>query len=31
MGKAMGVIKSQAQGRADMAVVGAKVKAKLSG
>jgi len=31
MGKAMGVIKSQAQGRADMAMVGAKVKAKLSG
>ena len=31
MGKAMTVIKSQAQGKADMAVVGAKVKAKLSG
>ena len=31
MGKAMGVIKAKAQGKADMAVVGAKVKAKLSG
>jgi uncharacterized protein YqeY len=31
MGKAMAVIKSKAQGKADMAVVGAKVKAKLSG
>jgi len=31
MGKAMGVIKSKAQGKADMAVVGAKLKAKLSG
>ena len=30
MGKAMGLIKSQAQGKADMAVVGAKLKAKLS-
>src|SRR5262245_49129972 len=31
MGKAMAVIKAKAQGKADMAVVGAKVKAKLSG
>jgi uncharacterized protein YqeY len=31
MGKAMAMIKSQAQGRADMAAVGAKVKARLSG
>jgi hypothetical protein len=31
MGKAMAVIKSRAQGKADMAVVGAKVKARLSG
>ncbi len=31
MGKVMGVIKAQAQGRADMAVVGAKIKAKLGG
>ncbi|HJS21453.1 MAG TPA: GatB/YqeY domain-containing protein [Steroidobacteraceae bacterium] len=31
MGKVMAVIKSKAQGKADMAVVGAKVKAKLSG
>jgi uncharacterized protein len=31
MGKAMGLIKSKAQGKADMAVVGAKLKAKLSG
>ena len=31
MGKVMGMIKSQAQGRADMAVVGAKIKAKLGG
>jgi uncharacterized protein len=31
MGKAMGLIKSKAQGQADMAVVGAKLKAKLSG
>jgi hypothetical protein len=30
MGKAMGLVKSQAQGKADMAVVGAKLKAKLS-
>jgi uncharacterized protein len=31
MGKAMAAIKAQAQGKADMAVVGAKVRAKLSG
>lgn len=31
MGKVMGIIKSQAQGRADMAAVGAKIKAKLGG
>lgn len=31
MGKAMGLIKSKAQGKADMAVVGAKLKTKLSG
>ena len=31
MGKVMGIIKGKAQGRADMAVVGAKIKAKLSG
>jgi hypothetical protein len=31
MGKVMGVIKSKAQGRADMAAVGAKIKAKLGG
>ncbi len=31
MGKAMGLIKAKAQGKADMAVVGAKLKAKLSG
>ena len=31
MGKVMGVIKSKAQGRADMAAVGAKIKARLSG
>ncbi len=31
MGKVMAVIKTQAQGKADMAVVGSKVKAKLSG
>src|ERR1700756_2404407 len=29
MGKVMGLIKSKAQGRADMAAVGAKIKAKL--
>ena len=31
MGKVMGVIKGRAQGRADMALVGAKIKAKLGG
>jgi uncharacterized protein YqeY len=31
MGKVMAVIKSKAQGRADMATVGAKIKAKLGG
>jgi uncharacterized protein len=31
MGKVMGVIKSKAQGRADMGAVGAKIKAKLGG
>ena len=31
MGKAMGLIKAKAQGKADMALVGAKLKAKLSG
>ena len=31
MGKVMGLIKAKAQGRADMAVVGAKIKAKLGG
>lgn len=31
MGKVMAAIKSQAQGKADMGLVGAKVKAKLSG
>ena len=31
MGKAKGLIKSKAQGKADMAVVGAKLKAKLGG
>jgi uncharacterized protein YqeY len=31
MGKVMGVIKAKAQGRADMAGVGAKIKAKLGG
>ena len=30
MGRVMSVIKSQAQGRADMAVVGARIKARLS-
>jgi uncharacterized protein YqeY len=29
MGKVMGIIKGKAQGRADMAAVGAKIKAKL--
>jgi uncharacterized protein YqeY len=31
MGKVMGIIKGKAQGRADMAMVGAKIKAKLGG
>jgi uncharacterized protein YqeY len=31
MGKVMGIIKGQAQGKADMAVVGGKIKAKLGG
>jgi uncharacterized protein len=31
MGKVMGIIKSKAQGKADMASVGAKIKAKLGG
>ena len=31
MGKIMGIIKAKAQGRADMAAVGAKIKAKLGG
>jgi len=31
MGKVMGLIKGKAQGRADMAQVGAKIKAKLGG
>ncbi len=31
MGKVMGIIKSKAQGRADMGAVGAKIKAKLGG
>ena len=31
MGKVMGIIKTRAQGRADMAVVGARIKARLSG
>jgi uncharacterized protein YqeY len=31
MGKVMGLIKTKAQGRADMASVGAKIKARLSG
>ncbi len=31
MGKVMAVIKAKAQGRADMAAVGAKIKSKLSG
>jgi uncharacterized protein YqeY len=31
MGKVMGIIKSKAQGRADMAMVGSKIKAKLGG
>lgn len=31
MGKVMGAVKSQAQGRADMGAVGARIKARLSG
>ena len=31
MGKVMAIVKGQAQGRADMAEVGAKIKAKLGG
>jgi len=31
MGKVMGIIKAKAQGRADMAAVGARIKAKLGG
>jgi uncharacterized protein YqeY len=31
MGKVMGIIKGKASGRADMAAVGAKIKAKLGG
>jgi uncharacterized protein len=31
MGKVMGVVKSKAQGRADMAAVGTRIKQKLSG
>jgi uncharacterized protein len=31
MGKVMAIIKGKAQGRADMAAVGAKIKARLSG
>ena len=31
MGKVMGIIKAKAQGRADIAAVGAKIKAKLGG
>jgi len=31
MGKVMNLVKSKAQGRADMAAVGAKIKAKLGG
>jgi len=31
MGKVMGLVKAKAQGRADMASVGAKIKARLSG
>jgi uncharacterized protein YqeY len=31
MGKVMGLLKAKMQGRADMAVVGAKIKAVLAG
>ncbi len=31
MGKVMGIVKGKAQGRADMAAVGTKIKAKLGG
>src|SRR5215510_15558827 len=31
MGKVMGIVKAKAQGRADMAVVGTRIKQKLSG
>jgi len=31
MGKVMAIIKAKAQGRADMAAVGTKIKARLSG
>jgi uncharacterized protein len=31
MGKVMGIVKAKAQGRADMAALGAKIKAKLGG
>jgi uncharacterized protein YqeY len=31
MGKVMAIIKTKAQGRADMAAVGTKIKARLSG
>jgi uncharacterized protein YqeY len=31
MGKVMAIVKTQAQGRADMAAVGAKINAKLGG
>jgi uncharacterized protein YqeY len=31
MGKVMNLVKAKAQGRADMAAVGAKIKLKLSG
>jgi uncharacterized protein YqeY len=31
MGKVMGIVKGKAQGRVDMALVGAKIKAKLGG
>jgi uncharacterized protein YqeY len=30
MGKVMGIIKSKAQGRADMAAIGTRIKARLS-